>query len=73
MPAVPPWLAALVVAGLAPWLVRVLQAALERRVRLRTLQTLARASVAASRGGGHPRAPPTARQEHDIAREEGGV
>ncbi len=42
----PVWLVALVVAALAPWAARALQAALERRVRRRTLALLADAANA---------------------------
>jgi hypothetical protein len=52
LPAFPIWLVALVAAGLAPYAVSLIEQAMQRRVRRRTLTVLARAGV--------PQSPPVA-------------
>ena len=46
----PLWMVALVVAALAPWCARALQVVVERRVRRRTLDLLAKALPEGGRG-----------------------
>jgi hypothetical protein len=46
----PLWVVALIVAAVAPWCARALQVTLERRVRRRTLDTIAQARDEADKG-----------------------
>jgi hypothetical protein len=73
---IPVWFVALVLAAAAPWGVRMLQAALERRLRRRTLAFIAEALAAGDRdpGLGHGRtveAPMQAREEQPEQRIHG--
>jgi hypothetical protein len=71
--AIPVWFVALVLAAAAPWGVRLLQAALERRLRRRTLDFIAQALAARDHDRDRPHHEPTvAVQVRHDEREQAG-